>query len=89
MHRRSYQCPIAGAMDQLSDRPRLEPNRVGIVNRLAERREQAHQCDETERRYVVAGIAPNFEFLRCGTTSRLAANSENSKANSRNQWVRY
>jgi hypothetical protein len=44
-----YQCPIAGAMDQISDRPRIEPNRVGIANRLAERREQAHQRNNTER----------------------------------------
>jgi hypothetical protein len=48
-------------MDQLSDRPRIEPNRVGIVNRLAERREQTDQCDDAKDRYVVAGIAPNFE----------------------------
>ena len=58
---KEYQCPIPGAMDKLSDRPRIELNRVGIVNRLAEWREQAHQCDDTEGRYVVAGIAPNFE----------------------------
>ena len=56
-----YQCPIAGAMDQLSDRPRIEPNRVGLVNHLAERREQAHQRNDTERRYAVAGITPNLE----------------------------
>jgi hypothetical protein len=50
-------------MDQLSDRPRVEPNRVGIVDRLAERREQEDQCDDTERRYMVAGVAPNFEHV--------------------------
>ena len=48
-------------MDQLSDRPRIEPNRVGLVNHLAERREQAHQRNDTERRYAVAGITPNLE----------------------------
>jgi hypothetical protein len=56
-----YQCPIAGAMDQLSDGPRIEPNRVGIVNHLAERREQANQRNDTGRRYAVAGVTPNFE----------------------------
>src|SRR5208337_332330 len=56
-----YQCPIAGAVDQISDRPRIESNRVGIANHLAERREQTHQRDDTERRYAVAGVAPNFE----------------------------
>src|ERR1700730_14778271 len=60
---KEYQCPIPGALDQLSDWPRIEPNRVGIVNRLAERREQAHQCDDTKRRYAVAGVAPNFELV--------------------------
>ena len=44
-----------------SDWPRIEPNRVGIVNRLAQRREQAHQRNDTERRYAVAGVTPNFE----------------------------
>ena len=58
-----YQCPIAGAMDQLSDRPRIEPNRVGIVNHLAERHEQAHQRNDTEGRYAVAGVAPKFEWV--------------------------
>src|SRR4029077_5387511 len=48
-------------MDQLSDRPRIEPNCVGIVNHLAQRREQAHQRNNTERRYAVAGVTPNFE----------------------------
>src|SRR5208337_4995679 len=58
---RDEQCPIAGTMDQISDWPRVEPYRVGIVNRLAERCEQAHQRNDTEHRYAVAGIAPNFE----------------------------
>ena len=44
-----------------SDRARIEPNRVGIVNRLAQRCEQAHQRNDTERRYVAAGIAPSLE----------------------------
>jgi hypothetical protein len=48
-------------MDQLSDRPRIEPNRVVIENRLARRCEQAHQRNDTERRYAVPGVAPNFE----------------------------
>jgi hypothetical protein len=56
-----YQRPAAGAVDLLSDRPRIEPNRVGLVNHLAERREQAHQRNDTERRYAVAGITPNLE----------------------------
>jgi len=28
-----YQRPITGAMDQISDRPRVEADRVGLVNR--------------------------------------------------------
>src|SRR6516225_9152894 len=56
-----YQCPISGAMDQIGDRSWVEPYRVEIVNRLTERREQAYQRNDTERRYAVTGVAPNFE----------------------------
>ena len=50
-------------MDQISDRPRVEANRVEIVNHLSERREQAHQRNDTEHRYAVAGVTPNFERM--------------------------
>src|SRR5262245_42643578 len=34
-----YECAIAGTVNEISDRPRVELNRVGIVNRLTKRRE--------------------------------------------------
>ena len=48
-------------MDEISDRPGIEPNGIQIVQHLTKRREQAHQRNDTERRYAVAGVTPNFE----------------------------